>query len=233
MKKTKCAAIILLILAALPVYSGSAGDDIPVGSIEFVSSARCEVIIAADSESALATASPGSVLFALSGKERILLTVKKSEGWLIRCTYARDKAGKLLPAEGARVFYSEKDNAGKRYGDVKVVLSKLIKLHEEFIFRVESTDDPVRIADAVNELADSLQTLNIELGRLDKKYPELRNFTESPPAELRSEVELIRALALRLGDAMYKVRMFESDEAVKQALEKLKKATSGSGSGNE
>lgn len=221
MKKTGIFAFLLSIITPF-VLQADNNSDIFMGKIDFVSNARCEVIINAASESAIATALGGSVLYAFAGKNRVQLTVVAVEGRLIRCSFKCGNKINVIPAEGADAFYSMNDNSASGYSDVKVMLSGLIKLYEDFIIKVESTDDPARLAAVVDEFSVSMECIIPEMDRLNRKYPELRDFMGSPPPELKGEVELIRKLEPGLNDAFFKIKMYEKNSDVGNALRRLK-----------
>ncbi|HQO39276.1 MAG TPA: hypothetical protein PK986_02300 [Spirochaetota bacterium] len=221
MKKTGTAAIILLLLLFSPLYSADKTEDIPVGKIEFISAARCEVIVYAATDNGLAAASTGSVLYTLSEKNRIRLTVAQTEGRFIRCTFKCSKNDKSLIREGADVLFAESDNTASGYADVKIFINRLLGIYRDFILDVESSDDPRIIADSVNRLSDSLELLIPEIKRLNAKYPELGNFMDSPPAELKPGVSLLNRTGPLMSDALLKASRLRADKSVAEALKRL------------
>ena len=221
MKKIKSALLILFILFPFASHAESTGD-IHVGNIEFISSARCEVIVSASTDSGLAVSSKGSVLYTVTGKNRVTLTVAGTEGRFIRCTFKCGKTEKPLLTEGSGVFFAESDNAAAGYADVKLFLHRLIAIYRDFILAVESSEDPEIIAAAVNRLSDSLEILIPEIIRLNARHPELGNFMESPPEELKSDVALLNRTGPLMSDAFYKAAKLRPYKTVDEALNRLK-----------
>lgn len=221
MKKTAFISFFSAILYILPLFAMGEKGDIFIGKIEFISSSRCEVIVNAESDSVIAMIAAGSILFANAGKNRIQLKVIKSDGRLIRCGFNCGKKGDAVPPEGGAVYYSLEENTASPYSDVKLLLTGLIDLYGDFIVKIESTDDPVRIASAVDEFSSSMERIIPEMDRLNKKYPELENFMTSPPPELKRIVMLLKQLEPALNDAFFKVKMFASHPDVEKSLKRL------------
>lgn len=221
MKKTIHASLILFLL--LPAVSNAdTAADIQVGKIEFISSTQCEVIIYASTDSGLAAASNGSILYTITGKNRITLTVKETGGHFIRCTFKCSNTEKPVLTEGAMVFFAASDNAAVPYADVKVMMHRLLKIYRDFVLAVESTDDPEAIASAITRLADSLEILVPEINRLNARYPELENFMTSPPAELKEEVDLLNRTGQLMSDAFLKAAKLQPNRSIDEALKRLK-----------
>lgn len=221
MKILKFILAVLFILA--PVLSGAESTaDIPVGKIEFISQVRCEALIYASSDSGLAAASKGSVLYTTSGNSRITLTVSGTEGWLIRCTYECGSTVKYALREGAEVLFAETDNRVTGYADVKVMMHRMLKSYREFILAVEATEDPVLIAAAVNRLSDSIEILIPEITRLNVRHPELHNFVDSPPEELKADVELLNRTGPLVSDAFLRISKMPPHKSVDEALQRLR-----------
>jgi len=219
-KNLKIITLILFTLYPFVSHAESTGD-IPVGKIEFISSARCEVIVQAGNDSGLAAASTGSVLYTITGKNRVTLTVTGTEGRFIRCTFKCGKTEKPLLTEGTGVFFAESDNAAAGYADVKLFLHRLLAIYRDFILAVETSEDPEIIAAAVNRLSDSLEILIPEIIRLNAKYPELGNFMETPPEELKAEVALLKQTGPLVSDAFLRIAKLQPHESVNEALKRL------------
>lgn len=215
-------ATVILFLLIHPVSHAETMTDIPVGKIEFISSARCEAIIYASSDSGLAAASTGSVLYAVTGNKRTTLTVTGTEGRFIRCAFECGGTGKPALTEGNGVFFAESDNRTSGYADVKVMMHRMLKSYREFILAVESTEDPVVIAAALNRLSDSIEILIPEITRLNARYPELNNFTDSPPEGLKADVELLNRTGPLVSDAFLKISKLPPHKSVDEALKRLK-----------
>lgn len=221
MKKLKTSAFILFILTSILSHADSTSD-IPVGKIEFISRQRCEVIIYASDDSGLAAASTGSVLYTMKGKNRVTLTVSGTGGRFIRCTFKCGKTDTLTFSEGNEVYFSESDNSAKGYSDVKVLMHRLMKAYRDFILAVESSEDPDVIAAEINRLADSLELLMPEIKRLNARYPELKNFTASPPEELKADIALLNRTGLLVSDAFLKAAKLQPHKSIDEALMRIK-----------
>jgi len=59
--------------------------------------------------------------------------------------------------------------------------------------------------------------------RINKRYPELKKFNASFPAELKNESELLELLEPRLRDAFFKIKMYGNNENIKKATDDLQK----------
>jgi hypothetical protein len=103
------------------------------------------------------------------------------------------------------------------------VLSALIKLYEDFIFKIESVDEPALISEYVEFFSADMEKLIPEIDRLNSKYPELLKFYSEPPAELKYESETLKLLEPALGNAFFKIKLYAEDPAVKKSLGKLQK----------
>ena len=214
--------ILLLLFILQPFVSGAEKtDDIPVGRIEFISNNRCEVLVLASSDLGLSAGAPGNMLYTVSGRNRIKLTVTGTQGRFICCTFKCGGKEKIIPVEGADVHFAAKDNSASGYPDVKILIHRLVKHYRDFILAVESTDDPEKIAAAVNSLAASIDLIIPEMARLNDKYPELADFMNSPPEELKAEVAILKETGPLLSEAFYRVSAFSSHRPVNEALKRL------------
>jgi len=221
MKKELIIAVILSIF--IPSASHTEGaTDIPVGKVEFISSARCEAIIRASSDSGLAVAAGGSVLYTADGKNRVTLTVTGSEGRFIRCTFRCSGTGKPELSEGAAVYFAESDNKAAGYADLKVLIHRLIGAYREFILAMESAEDPAATSAAINRLADSIELLIPEINRLNKRYPDLNRYMVSPPEEIKADVELLNQTGPLVSDAFYRISKMPPHKSVDEVLKRLK-----------
>ena len=114
-------------------------------------------------------------------------------------------------------------NRRAKYYDVKAVLRRLINLYENFIFDVESTENPLLIAEAMGKFSRGLEGLLPDMVQMNRKYPELKSFGLAPPEELSSESALLRKIEPRLKDIFYKIAEYSGDEEVKRKMDELKK----------
>lgn len=215
-------ASLILFLLLPAVSNADTAPDIQVGKIEFISSAQCEVIVYASTDSGLAAASNGSILYTITGKNRITLTVKETGGRFIRCTFKCSNTEKPVLTVGAMVFFAASDNAAVPYADVKVMMHRLLKIYRDFVLAVESTDDPETIASAINQLSLSLEILIPEINRLNARYPELDNFMTSPPEELKEDVALLNRTGQLVSDAFLKAAKMQPNRSIDEALKRLK-----------
>ena len=112
-------------------------------------------------------------------------------------------------------------NSNTKYKDAEKILTELIKLYQDLIFKVESTNDPLMISIAMNEFSSSLNNLIPEMKRINNKYPELKNFNTAPPDELRNQSDMLEALEPRLKEAFFKIKILSDDKNIKKAMDDL------------
>lgn len=214
---------LMAVIGSQKLLSG-AGDsgDLLVGRIEFTGSSGKEGIIIISDLSKVYLLQKGTSLLATAGGVKIIVTVIDSEGKYARCTVS-DKSGGSVLKGGEDVYYSDSFNSGVRYYDAKKILLRLISLQEEFIHKIESTEDPVLISKTVSRFSSELDMLIPEMKRINEKYPELSNLKVNTPAELKREAEILELLQPRLNDTFFKVSIYRRDERVKMALENLER----------
>jgi len=209
-----------------PVFSEVTDSaDVPLGTIEFISPVSGEILVRSSDSSPGLVISAGNYVYVINDDGvKIDFTVKEISGIFIRCS-AGEKNIPLVSSlkEGMAVYDNSSLNSRSKYYDAKAVLGKLIKLYEDFIIAVESTENPILIAEAVESFSSNLEILIPEMALVNKKYPELKNFDVSPPAELASESALLKKIEPRLKDVFYKIRGYMNDEHVKAGMVKLQK----------
>ena len=162
------------------------------------------------------------LLFIKRGNERIILKITDVDGKYIRCAVNSDEKSSEIRYQDD-VYYSEKLNGKLKYTDAKIVLSELIKLYENFILKVESTEDTQLLSEEVINFSRTLEKLIPEIKKLNSKYPELKKFEKAPPKELHGESSMLRLIEPRLRDAFFKIKMYDSDEKVKKASDDLQR----------
>jgi len=225
LNKLRGILIVIFLIACSAVNLGA--EVRPVGKLLFKSESGSEVMIYSSSGNPSAIISRGNLL--LVGKEpgAVRVTVSDISGLYIRCSVDKDARTAVNSLrEGTEVYFSDEINASAKYGDLKKVLNALILLYENFIYSVESVDEPASLAASVNRFAGKLESLIPEMARLNSKYPELKNFNISPPPELQYESDTLGLLEPRLRDAFYKIRLYSGDngdENVKKAVANLQR----------
>ncbi len=211
------------ILISLIAYGAEhASDGYVIGKLEFTGETGRDGIVVINSPEKKYLLTKGALLFVVRGNEQINLKIDDADGKFLRCT-VNSKNGTILLKHGEDVYYSDTLNSGIKYSDAKKILSELIKLYEDFILKIESTEDPPVIAAAVNKFSSSLNIFIPEIKRINGKYPELEKFNLAPPEELKSEAAKLDVLESRLRDAFIKVKMFGTDENVRKAIDELQK----------
>jgi hypothetical protein len=192
------------------------------GKVEFINKSGTEGIVLLSSPGKAYLLNKGVLLTINRNDKPVILKITDVQGLHLRCLInSETETARLI--YGENVFYSDTINSSIKYRDAKRILSQLIKLYEEFIFKIESTEDPAIIANTVNSFSAELDKLLPEMKRVNSKYPELEKFKLSPPAELLNESAMLEVLEPRLRDAFFKIQMFGSDENIKKATDDLHK----------
>jgi hypothetical protein len=193
-----------------------------IGKVLFVNTSSTEVMVFSSLETPSLYITKGSILEIGKGDKLPKITVSDICGLYIRCSIVNNSSRRLNSfKEGDVVYLSESGNASVKYSDVKIVLSVLIKLYEDFIFRIESVDEPAVISEYIESFSSDLEKLIPELEQLNSKYPELMKFYTEPPAELKYESETLKLLEPALGNAFFKIKMYAEDPAIKRSIERL------------
>ncbi len=215
--------VLFLFLLSTVVYAKEIPDyEFIAGKVEFISKSGSEGIVLLSSPGKEYLLNKGVLLIIKRADMQIVLKITDVQGTNLRCAINSEaETGRLI--HGENVFYSDTINSSIKYRDAKRILSQLIKLYEEFIFKIESTEEPVVMANTVNGFSIELDKLLPEMKRINSKYPELEKFKLSPPAELLGESAMLEVLEPRLRDAFFKIQMFGSDEKVKKATDDLHK----------
>lgn len=197
-------------------------DEFMIGKAEFIGKSGRESIVVLNSPGKAYLLNKGVLLLIKRGTEKIVLKIDDADGKYIRCSVNSEKAASVIK-EGEEIYYSDPLNSSIKYGDAKKILGELIKLYENFILKVESTEDTVLIAEAVTDFSAELDKLIPEMKRINSKYPELAKFNVNPPAELQNESEMLGVLEPRLKNVFFKIKLFDSDENVRKATDGLHK----------
>ncbi len=225
MKKSLLIKLFFYIIISLPVFAYGKDivpDEFVIGKIEFIEKSGKEGIVVLNSPGKGYLLNKGVLLLIKRGSEKIVLKVNDADGKYIRCVLDSAAAGTVLIA-GEDVYYSDSLNSSVKYRDAKKILLEMIKLYENFIIKIESTEDPLVISGIVKNFSIELDKLIPEMKRINNKYPELEKFNFSPPAELQNESSMLEVLEPRLRDAFFKVKMYSADANVKKAIDDLEK----------
>jgi hypothetical protein len=216
---------VVVIASAMGVLSASENNGIrEFGKVIFKNESSGEVMVLGLVEPPSLYITKGSILEIGKGGGALKISVTDISGMYIRCNTVNSGSGLLSDVkEGDAVYLSAAGNASVKYSDVKIVLSALIKLYEDFIFKIESVDEPSLISEYVEFFSADMEKLIPEIDRLNSKYPELLKFYSEPPAELKYESETLKLLEPALGNAFFKIKIYAEDPAVKKSLGKLQK----------
>lgn len=213
----------IVFIMSSAAYSGdNPEDEFIAGRIEFTGKSGKEGIAVISTPEKAYLLKKGVLLFTKKGRDRILLKIDDAEGKYLRCSLNND-TGNIVIKEGDELFYNSTVSGSTKYGDARKILIEHIKLYENFILKIESTEDTNIISEAVKKLSSELDKLIPEMKRIDNRYPELGKKDVPPPVELRDQTAMLEALEPRLKEAFFKVRMFISDDNVKKATEDLQK----------
>jgi len=206
------------------LYSSEKNVRREIGKVLFSNETSSEIMVFSSVEAPSIYITKGSTLEIVKDNKIFKITVTDICGRYIRCGLVPGDISRsffTIVKEDDAVFLSETGNESVRYSDVKIVLSALIKLYEDFIFRIESVDEPAVISEYIEHFSGDLEKLIPEMERLNGKYPELLKFYTEPPAELKFESETLKLLEPALGNAFYKIKIYAEDPAVKKSIEKL------------
>lgn len=197
-------------------------DEFIIGKAEFIGKSGRESIVVLNSPVKAYLLNNGVLLLIKRGTEKIILKIDDTDGKYIRCSVNSEKTASVIK-EGDDIYYSDSLNSSIKYRDAKKILGSLIKLYENFILKVESTEDTAVIAEAVTTFSAELDKLIPEMKRINSRYPELAEFNIKPPAELENESEMLQVLEPRLKNVFFKIKLFDSDENVRKATDGLHK----------
>jgi len=221
-KKIFFSLIIFLLANLLPSFAQD--NSLQLGFVIFTAENSCELMIYSNNDNPSIIISKNSILSVKNGKDFVKVLVTDICGRYIRAKcIAKESNFKLSALEGSPVLFFDSDNKELKYSDARRLLAFLIKSYENFIFSVESTEDATLIAGYVGTFASELENLLPEMDRLNKKYPELKNFYTSPPVELEYEAQALKALEPSLSNAFFKVRLFSASPEVEKSMERLGK----------
>ena len=207
-----------------------AKDEFVVGKTEFNSKSGLEWIVIVNSAEKRYMLKNGSLLAIKRGNKHIVLKINDSDGKYLKCA-AADKNGSDIK-HGEDVYYLESMNSSMKYKDAGRILAELIKIYQDFIFKIESTDDPIIISTAMKDFSSSLNNLIPEMKRINNKYPELKNFNVDPPDELKNESDMLEALEPRLKESFFKIQILSGDKNIKKAMDDLHEILLKMGQGN-
>lgn len=199
-----------------------AEDEFIAGKIEFIGKNGKDGIAVITSPEKGYLLNKGTLLYIRRGKDRIILKINDTAGKYLRCIVSSEKGNPVI-GFGDDVYYSDSINSGMKYRDAKRIFAEHIRLYENFILKVESTEDTQVLADEIKKLSVELDSLIPEMQRINSRYPELNKKDTPPPVELKGELEMLQALEPRLKDAFFKIQMFSSDQNIKKATEELQK----------
>ena len=212
-------AILIILLFANSLFASS--EPRQIGNVIFANG-RGEIMIYSNVENPSLIISKNSIVSVKYEKSLLKFTVVEI---CEKCISAKaiDDKGNLSNLENSPVFFFDNDNSSLRYGDAKKVLNSLIKIYENFIFSIESTEEASIIAATIDTFSTDIENLLPEMERVNKKYPELKNFYSSPPDELKYEAETLKALEPSLNNAFFKMNLYSQNSSVQKSMERLGK----------
>ncbi|MCL2154101.1 MAG: hypothetical protein FWH53_00400 [Leptospirales bacterium] len=213
--------IMIFTLSALltALYGKNTKDEFIIGKTEFSSKNSLEWIVIINSPEKKYMLKDGALLVIKRGDKHIVLKINDSEGKYLKCGVVNKNSDAIK--HGEDVYYLDSMNSSTKYKDAGRILAELIKLYQDFIFKIESTDDPLIISTAMKDFSSSLNDLIPEMKRINDKYPELKNFNTDPPDELKNESDMLEALEPRLNEAFFKIKILSDDKNIKKAMDDL------------
>ena len=230
MKKLMIIEIFILSCLFTALYGKNTLDEFVVGKTEFTNKNGSEWIVIINSTDKRYILKNGGLLAIKRGAKHIVLKINDSDGKYLKCAVT-DKNSDAIK-HGENVYYLDSMNSSVKYKDAERILAELIKVYQGFIFKIESTDDPIIISNTMKEFSSSLDALIPEMKRINDKYPELKNFNTEPPDELKNESDMLEALEPRLKEAFFKIKILSGDKNIKKAMDDLHLILLKMGAGN-
>jgi len=230
MKKIIISGTLILSFLLSALYGKNTKDEFVVGKTEFSNKNGLEWIVISNSAEKRYMLKNSILLVIKRGDKHILLKINDSDGKYLKCAVV-NKSGSDIK-HGEDVYYLDSMNSSMKYKDAERILTELIKTYQNFIFKIESTDDPIIISTAMKEFSSSLNNLIPEMKRINDKYPELKNFNINPPDELKNELQMLEALEPRLNEVFFKIKILSDDKNIKKAMDDLHEILLKMGAGN-
>ncbi len=112
---------------------------------------------------------------------------------------------------------------GKKYADAKEFNEEVIKVMDEYVAQIDSSENASDVAKAMNSLSDKMEALAPRMKKLAEKYPELED-TANPPEELKELQEEAQAVGQKMAGSMMKIMPYMSDPEVQKAQERMNAA---------
>jgi hypothetical protein len=115
---------------------------------------------------------------------------------------------------------------GGKYGSVKSVMAKQIKIMTSYADAMEKAGNAQDVAAALNAYAADQKDLIPAMKKVEEQFPEMKNQAE-PPAELKPEMDKMKEIMGRVMSASMKAAQYMSDPAVQEAQKNVGEAMAG------
>jgi len=114
---------------------------------------------------------------------------------------------------------------GGKYASAKSVVNKQIAIMENYADAMEKAGNAQDVAAALNAYAAEQKELVPAMKKVQEQFPELKDQAE-PPAELKAEMDKMKAIMGRIISASMKAAQYMQDPAVQEAQKKLAESMS-------
>ena len=112
---------------------------------------------------------------------------------------------------------------GGKYAPMKDLIGKQIEMMNSYADAMEKAGNAQDVATALNAYAAEQTKLLPAMKKLQEQFPEMKNQAE-PPAELKPEMDKMKAIMGRIMSASMKAAQYMSDPVVQEAQRKLAEA---------
>ncbi len=116
------------------------------------------------------------------------------------------------------------------HDDIIAFLAQQTKMMDECVTNMDKATNENEVAAVITKLKDDLNALIPIIKVLVVKYPEMEKIMETNPSEdLKVEVDKMKAVTVKMGPSMMKIKQFVDKEVVTKALMELNEVTAAIG----
>lgn len=114
---------------------------------------------------------------------------------------------------------------GGKYKDIKGFINEVVAAQDEFLSKIESSVNAGDAVSAVQIFGDRLVKLSEKSKEIKKKYPEIDQWAENPPADLKEDLAKLDNTGNRFEQVFFKenVKRIIKDKQVQTAFVELNK----------
>ncbi len=112
---------------------------------------------------------------------------------------------------------------GEKYKDIKEFISEVVAAQDEFLSHIESSVQAEDAVSAVQIFGDRLVKLSEKSREIKKKYPDIDQWAESPPADLKEDLAKLDNTGSKFEQVFFKenVKRLIKDKKVQTAFIEL------------